>query len=273
MNKHLIAAGALTLAVAGGSTGVVAAQSAPARDRVRRHPEGGRRSPPGRRSRPAPRRSRSTAAARARPAWSLVRLNQGVTIEEFGERGAEDPGPERRPQVRPDRGEHVHRRQATTTRRRSSSPTPTTSSSTSPKQARGRGCRSTPGPGASGAVAPAARRVGRPARLPVRDALVAEGRQADAPGHATTATSCTTRSSSRSPRASTAPRLMKKIKAGKEPRKEFAGPPSALVEIVSPETRNDVEVEPAQGQVPASSASCRTAPRPRCTPSWACRRS
>ena len=32
-------------------------------------------------------------------------------------------------------------------------------------------------------------------------------------------------------------KLLKKIKAGKEPRKEFAGPPSALVEIVSPETR------------------------------------
>lgn len=43
-------------------------------------------------------------------------------------------------------------------------------------------------------------------------------------------------------------KLMKKIKAGKEPRKEFAGPPSALVEIVSPETRNDVEVDLRRGR-------------------------
>ena len=40
-----------------------------------------------------------------------------------------------------------------------------------------------------------------------------------------------------------------KIKAGKEPRKEFAGPrPSALVEIVSPETANDVEVNLRKGK-------------------------
>ena len=36
-------------------------------------------------------------------------------------------------------------------------------------------------------------------------------------------------------------KLLKRIKAGKEPRNAFAGPPSAPVEIVSPGTVNDVE--------------------------------
>ena len=36
-------------------------------------------------------------------------------------------------------------------------------------------------------------------------------------------------------------KLMRDIKAGKEPRNAFAGPPSALTEIVSPKTTNDVE--------------------------------
>jgi hypothetical protein len=42
--------------------------------------------------------------------------------------------------------------------------------------------------------------------------------------------------------------LLKKIRDGKEPRKEFAGPPSALVEIVSPDTTNDVEVNLRKGK-------------------------
>jgi hypothetical protein len=42
--------------------------------------------------------------------------------------------------------------------------------------------------------------------------------------------------------------LLKKIRDGKEPRKEFAGPPSALVEIVSPKTTNGVEVELRKGK-------------------------
>jgi hypothetical protein len=41
---------------------------------------------------------------------------------------------------------------------------------------------------------------------------------------------------------------MKKIKAGGEPRKELAGPPSALVELVSPDTQNDVEVNLRRGK-------------------------
>lgn len=36
-------------------------------------------------------------------------------------------------------------------------------------------------------------------------------------------------------------KLLRDIKAGKEPRTAFAGPPSALTEIVSPKTTNDVE--------------------------------
>lgn len=36
-------------------------------------------------------------------------------------------------------------------------------------------------------------------------------------------------------------KLVRDIKAGKEPRSAFAGPPSALTELVSPQTTNDVE--------------------------------
>ena len=43
-------------------------------------------------------------------------------------------------------------------------------------------------------------------------------------------------------------KLMKKIKAGKEPTKEFGGPPTALVELVSPQTTNDVEVNMRKGK-------------------------
>jgi len=43
-------------------------------------------------------------------------------------------------------------------------------------------------------------------------------------------------------------KLMKKIRAGKEPTKEFGGPPTALVEVVSPETTNDVEVNLRKGK-------------------------
>jgi hypothetical protein len=42
--------------------------------------------------------------------------------------------------------------------------------------------------------------------------------------------------------------LLRKIRDGKEPRKEFAGPPSALVEIVSPKSTNDVEVTLRKGK-------------------------
>ena len=44
-------------------------------------------------------------------------------------------------------------------------------------------------------------------------------------------------------------KLLKRIKAGKEPRNAFAGPPSAPVEVVSPGTVNDVEVARRPGKV------------------------
>jgi hypothetical protein len=42
--------------------------------------------------------------------------------------------------------------------------------------------------------------------------------------------------------------LLKKIRAGKEPTKEFSGPPAALVEIVSPKTTNAVEMNLRRGR-------------------------
>ena len=43
-------------------------------------------------------------------------------------------------------------------------------------------------------------------------------------------------------------RVLRDLKAGKEPRYALAGPPSALVEIVSPKTTNDVEVNMRKGK-------------------------
>lgn len=44
-------------------------------------------------------------------------------------------------------------------------------------------------------------------------------------------------------------KLLRDLKAGKEPRAAFAGPPSAPVEVVSPGTVNDVEVRQRAGKV------------------------
>ena len=245
MNKHTIAAGVLTLAVAGSSAGVVAAQSAPPEiefdvtAKAVKLADGTTQVPTGAVKLTLDR------SGKGETGLALVRLNQGVTVSQF--RAAV-------PKLRAPDAVHKYGRIVTSTfvagngeySTRWTWSRPTTSSSTSPGSPR-RGCRSTRGPAASGAAAPAAdANVGlRDYRFVMPSSLTA-GKQTlrvtndgEVLHHALVFPLA---------KGVNGAKLMKKIKAGKEPRKEFAGPPSALVEIVSPETANDVEVNLRKGK-------------------------
>ena len=244
MNKHTIAAGALTLALAGGSAGVVAAQSAPPEiefDVTAKAVKlaAGTQVPAG------VAKLTLDRTGKGETGLALVRLKQGVTVEQF--RAAV-------PKLRSPEAAHKYGRIVASTFIAGNDEYSTTLKLddadyvfvdlTRRPVAR---LAFHAGPGDSGAVAPAAdasvglRDYGfaMPSSLTAGKQTLRVTNDGDVLHHALVFPLA---------KGVNGSRLMKKIKAGKEPRKEFAGPPTALVEIVSPETANDVEVNLRKGK-------------------------
>jgi hypothetical protein len=244
MNKHLIAAGALTLAVAGGSAGAVAAQSTPPEiefDVTAKAVKiaAGTQIPAG------VAKLTFDRTGKGETGLALVRLNAGVTVEQFGAQV---------PKLRDPSGVHKYGRIVASTFVAGNDEYSTTVKlddadyvfvDMTEKPATRLSFHA--GPGDSGAVAPAADasvslrdyRFVMPASLKAGKQTLRVANKGDVMHHALVFPLA---------KGVNGAKLMKKIKAGKEPRKEFAGPPSALVEVVSPATTNDVEVNLRKGK-------------------------
>ena len=244
MNKHLIATGALTLAVAGGSAGVVAAQSAPPEIEFDVTAKAVKLAP-GTQIPAGVAKLTFDRSGKGETGLALVRLNEGVTVEQFGAQV---------PKLKDPSDVHEYGRIVASTFIAGSGEYSTTvklddADYTVVDMTRKPAARMSfhAGPADSGAVAPATDasvglrdyRFAMPASLTAGKQTLKVTNDGDVLHHALVFPLA---------KGVNGAKLMKKIKAGKEPRKEFAGPPSALVEIVSPQTRNDVEVNLRKGK-------------------------
>jgi hypothetical protein len=247
MNKHLIAAGALTLAVAGASTGVVSAQATLPELEFDVTPNAVKVAPGTTQIGAGFHRITLDRRGKGETGLALVRLNAGVTPEEFGKQI---------PKIKsPDEAAKYGRFAASTFLAGKTSYTTTIKLDDADyafvdftnKPAVRLTFHAGPAPDDGGAHLPPVDanvnlmdyRFAMPSTLKAGKTTLRVANRGNVLHHALVFPLA---------KGVDTAKLLKKIKAGKEPRSEFAGPPSALVEMVSPRFTNDVEVNLHKGK-------------------------